>query len=262
MSNSNVMSRSKKRPRFSRGAFTLVELLVVIGIIGVLMSILIPTTKRIREQAKTMACISNMRQLAVATLMYANQYNGRFPRPAVEQQPEDWFHWHPGRTTIQRGGIAQFLGYPLDLSLFRCPSDDVENHWWATTTNYKYSYSVNFNVCVLTWHPYLPGPSPKPQLTLSQVKRPASVILLIDESAETADDGCWAWQWDDGGGRNVLANRHDRSRESYTDRNAGKGAVAFVDGHAELVPRAFTYDEERYDPYYPDPTSPLRPYYR
>ncbi len=59
-------------------AFTLVELLVVIGIVALLISILIPTLGKARSQAQLTKCSSNMRQMAMAFHMYANENNGRF----------------------------------------------------------------------------------------------------------------------------------------------------------------------------------------
>jgi prepilin-type N-terminal cleavage/methylation domain-containing protein/prepilin-type processing-associated H-X9-DG protein len=66
-------------PSSRQRGFTLVELLVVIGIIAVLISILLPTLSKVRRQANTLQCSSNMRQLATAMLMYIADSKGRFP---------------------------------------------------------------------------------------------------------------------------------------------------------------------------------------
>ena len=76
------MKNAGRRMTRRRG-FTLVELLVVIGIIAVLISILLPSLGAAREQARSVQCLSNMRQWGMAFQMYAGQFNGLMPWKSV-----------------------------------------------------------------------------------------------------------------------------------------------------------------------------------
>src|SRR5882724_3461316 len=85
--------------RRSRRGFTLVELLVVIGIIALLVSILLPALNKAREDAKRVRCLSNERQLVMAWQMYASDNKGHFagantpPYTPLGADGKGWWYW-------------------------------------------------------------------------------------------------------------------------------------------------------------------------
>ena len=123
------------RRRGAQAGFTLVELLVVIGIIAVLISILLPSLRAARRQAMTVQCSSNMRQVAMAMLMYINDNKGRFPAatffPISGHYPQGWW-WpnelvrqnyikQPGLSVYKRPGSATSQKQFNRNNPFRCP---------------------------------------------------------------------------------------------------------------------------------------------
>lgn len=216
-----------------RRAFTLVELLVVIGIIALLIAILLPALRRARESANRVSCASNMRQIGIGFMMYIGDYKGYFPRPAVSVQPEDWVYWQATRK-LDESRIAPYLGRKFNRKLFECPSDDLKSH----LLGYPFSYTVNFFIC---------RNAPAPLIKFSRINRPAQKIFIIDESSETVDDGCWAPQNYKSDGKNLLSNRHDRRTETSKDANAGYGNVVYADGHYEFIARKLTLNPLSYD---------------
>jgi prepilin-type N-terminal cleavage/methylation domain-containing protein len=76
--------------------FTLVELLVVVGIISVLIAILLPSLQLARASARKLSCLSNMRQVGTALMMYANESKGYFP------------YQDESTVAIGSGGVANF----------------------------------------------------------------------------------------------------------------------------------------------------------
>ena len=82
-------ARQIRNPTFARG-FTLVEMLVVIGIIAILASLLMPSLARAKAKANQIKCLSNLRQLGLGLTLYAGDYNGEFPARRIP--PNAWPH--------------------------------------------------------------------------------------------------------------------------------------------------------------------------
>src|SRR3712207_5557296 len=93
-----------------RRAFTLIELLVVIGILTVLAALLLPAASRAREQARSVACAGNLRQIGVAFVLYASDNEHWYPHHGdwVIQYKADWLHWQAARDPA-RSAIAKYL---------------------------------------------------------------------------------------------------------------------------------------------------------
>ena len=111
-----------------RRAFTLVELLVVIGIIVLLIAILLPALKAARERANRIKCASNLRQIGIALRIYAHDNKGHFPR--TPYKPRDgvtaWLgvSWvYPGLYNDVTGPLCLLIRYRLlTRKVFLCPS--------------------------------------------------------------------------------------------------------------------------------------------
>jgi prepilin-type N-terminal cleavage/methylation domain-containing protein/prepilin-type processing-associated H-X9-DG protein len=256
------------RIRRPSSAFTLVELLVVIGIIALLISILLPSLNRAREQAKEIKCMNNLRQLGNAFIMYANSNKGYFPRATPRantggttvQVSADWIFFEtqaPYARELGESAIAPYLssgGGVINPEFFRCPTDDVESHQAnAGSEPYKYSFSMNALIHSYTMFPWNPTSTTKPWL-ITSIKRSSDKILLIEEDQTSINDGNWA----PGTAPNDwLALRHDSKvkQETYGNQSPDnmdrRGNANFCDGHAEYISR-----RQAQDPYHYDPANP------
>ena len=153
----------RRRPRHAV-AFTLIELIVVIGIVTILLGLLMPTLARVRQHAKQVTCQSNMRQIGQLLLVYANTYDGCiFPLCADDEQPRlgMWVE-APQRWPVLVKGLERW-NHPLLL----CPQDEepVEEHSYALNW-YFYHHAVRFHTTNLAG------------------RKPAEIVLMGEKRAE------------------------------------------------------------------------------
>jgi len=212
---------------WGRGAFTLVELLVVIGIIALLISILLPSLSRAREAANQVTCQSQQKQIVLGMILHASQHKGYMPlvgaigpgtTPAAVSDPsqEKYDYWGTGSTFSLMsimGALGPQLGQVVradtianlqtDMQtgflrkVFVCPSDREGGRFGATLGGGGDAYnSYAFNEAALGWADAGTLGVVNHMRLRGKVARfphPAQMFLLTD-GAPRGGDGAGAWQ--------------------------------------------------------------------
>jgi len=209
-----------RKSKTHREGFTLVELLVVIGIIALLISMLLPALNKAREQAHRTRCLSNLKTLTYAWLSYATDNKGQLvgsntqnenqwftPDPAHKghpKRPPTWVTDGPNADTITRGALWPYV---KDTHVYLCPND---------TNSYVRTYSING---------FLWGELEPIARNLSNVRQAAKTFVFIEEwdNRKYNINSFWCPPYPASSWVDVLAEWHQRA-----------GMLSFADGHAEV----------------------------
>ncbi len=254
------------------GAFTLVELLVVIGIIGVLVGILLPTLGKVRQQASAAQCASNLRQIATGWLMYATANNGCSPPGRAPFMP-------PPATNIYNVGNGEYyrprwfalIGVHAGMHPFSNPSerrDDTDNSLidnpvflcpaepdWRNNRNNPFGYNFQFlgNMRFKATGGYINFPVKSTRIKAAQTvlcadamgtaagkPRAQRTAYRIDAFNDLFALGNHSWVLDpprltDTSDYTDQNNRTPEHRSAPDPRHRGKANVAFCDGHVEAM---------------------------
>ncbi len=248
----------RRRPR--KAGFTLLEVLIVIGIIALLAAIIFGVLAKARESGRRVSCLNNLRSIAHAIVMYAESNDNSLPANAGLKPPmqdSDWVWWQSTPVTgsqfriaqINLHGIGKYLdglsdSSPRGLSTLRCPSDSrLLNQGFLDTTpdqsgmpypsGYPFSYVMNGLMCSGT-QPDLTGINPAPTnptpavRTITAIKDAANKIMVYEEDRRTIDDG-YGLLMPNGATTNILSIRHDgfddaNSVKDSTNVTIGQGA--------------------------------------
>jgi prepilin-type N-terminal cleavage/methylation domain-containing protein/prepilin-type processing-associated H-X9-DG protein len=233
-----------------RRGFTLIELLVVIAIIAILAAILFPVFARAREKARQTACLNNVKQISLAILMYAQDYDETLP----------WAYNVPD--PLPRSGLIQLINpYVQSSQVHDCPSSNLKS-----TNSYLGNRSYGYNVNLFT-----NGVTPAMR-TLAEIRRPAEIVAMGDTCL---DQNAPVWLLTpaygpfmcdpDGSNCRVCGQTHnslyayplgshssqwDRPGFNFLERHNGTGNAGFMDGHAKAMKHMELYRNGSNAPYF------------
>jgi prepilin-type processing-associated H-X9-DG protein len=200
-----------------RGAFALVELLVVIGVIAVLLSLLLPAVGGARSSSKSVVCLGNLYSIGHSVLLYAGDNKDHYPLSS-----------HTEGSLGAPGAWLQSLDeYGVIPALRLCPADPARDQRltsYATNDHFEpLTPGIDFNPIT---HQPLPGGRRRALVTLSLIPRPCATVYVVEPLGDGTIDHIHSigWSRPDQVGAVIAVTRH-----------LGAANYLFADGHAAPI---------------------------
>ena len=197
-----------------RRGFTLIELLVVIAIIAILAAILFPVFARARAKANQASCLSNLKELGLAMIMYASDYDGNFTFMGSGHQdtpvvPGDYYFNYNSGSAYQyfyRSWASNIYPYVKNVQIYRCPATDYD------------CYGVAYGLPSHGANPAGGRVSIFGRPNEEDIARPAEILMITEKGAG-------------GGNQYLLSAQYYACRDTH---NEG-GNITFFDGHSKWL---------------------------
>lgn len=220
---------SGRKPPRRQSAFTLLELLVVIAVIGVLSSLLLPSLAQSKSQAQGIFCQNNTRQLMLGCMMYCDDNGGFFPYNMAGTNANtninwvegclDWEVITPDNTNTTYLTCAALGSYVAkSAAIFRCPSDTAMSAmqrsagWQYRVRSYSMNGSVGNAGGITEGGTNINNPDYIQFFKSSSVPVPSQIFVFTEEHPDTIYDGYFV--------NNASSNEWSRLPASYHNGSA------------------------------------------